>query len=165
MKNKKFTYFLGFAVLLIWGLILYRVFYSVSDDKDEPVIAAKPVREPYNDYTVPKDTTHLLLNYRDPFGLQKQKDTVRLSLNKIHSAAILPAVKPGINWSFIKYSGYIRNPGSKKLIAMVIINGKDAMLSEGETAGNVKLIKNMRDSIKVAFEGKTRFIGIHPVTL
>jgi len=33
-------------------------------------------------------------------------------------------------------------------------------LSEGETKSQVKLLKNLRDSIKVIYEGKTKFISI-----
>jgi len=52
------------------------------------------------------------------------------------------------------------NPATKKLIALVSVNGQNITLSEGQTKNEVKLIKNLRDSIKVSFEGKTKFIGI-----
>jgi hypothetical protein len=162
MKNKKLTYVLGLAVAIVWGLIIYRIIASVNNGNDAmnntPVAITK---EPFNDYTVPKDTTHLLLNYRDPFGMVKFKDTVKtVSKHGKDYVKALP-VKPVINWGFIKYSGYIRNPNSKKLIAIISIHGKSVELTEGETAENVKLIKNMRDSIKVFFDGKTKFISMH----
>jgi hypothetical protein len=42
-------------------------------------------------------------------------------------------VMPPFNWDVIRYSGYIKNPGSKKLIAFMKVNGQEAMMSEGET--------------------------------
>jgi hypothetical protein len=72
---------------------------------------------------------------------------------------VVPA-KPAMNWSFISYAGYIRNPSSKKLIALVSINGQNITLAEGETKNQVKLMKNLRDSIKISYEGKTKFITI-----
>jgi hypothetical protein len=73
--------------------------------------------------------------------------------------------KPAMNWSFISYSGYIRNPASKKLIALVSINGQNLTLAEGETKNQVKLLKNLRDSIKISYEGKTKFIVIKSTAL
>ena len=161
MKNKKLTYFLGLVVLSVWGLIIYRVFYAVSGDDDNSLPpTTKTAKETYNDYSIPKDTTRLLLNYRDPFGLIAFKDTSIRPVTVSHRR-LTPAA-PAMNWDFIKYSGYIRNPASKKLLAFVHINGKSETLSEGETKDQVKLIKNLRDSIKVSFNGKTKFITIKP---
>jgi len=69
-----------------------------------------------------------------------------------------------MNWSFITYSGYIRNPSTKKLVALVSINGQSLTLSEGEIKNQVKLVKNLRDSIKISYEGKTKFISIKPAS-
>ena len=123
MKNKKLTYVLGVAVLVVWGLIIYRVVAAASSDNDDlPVTAAPIKKEPYNDYAIPKDTTHLLLNYRDPFGLDKPKDTSKMMSVRSHKIAGMVS-KPAFNWGFIKYSGYMRNPNSKKLLAILTING------------------------------------------
>jgi hypothetical protein len=161
MKNKKLTYFLGFAVLVVWGLIIYRIIGTVDNGDD--TAATAPVltkKEPFNDYAVPKDTTRLLLNYRDPFGLVPFKDTVKAVSHKRTARNIIIAAVPAMNWGFIKYSGYIRNPGSKQLIALVQINGKSADMREGDVVDKVKLLKNMQDSVKVLFNGKTKFITI-----
>jgi len=161
MKNKKLTYVLAVAVLVVWGLIIYRVVAAAGSDNDDvPVVAAPIKKEPYNDYAIPKDTTHLLLNYRDPFGLVKPKDTIRISPAHNHKiAGIVP--KPVFNWGFIKYSGYMRNPGSKKLLAILTINGRSVNMAEGETIDKVKLLRNMGDSVKVSCDGHTKFITTH----
>lgn len=167
MKNKKLTYLLGVIVLAIWGMIVYRVFVAVkgNDDDHVPTGQVTASREPYNDYSIPRDTTHLLLNYRDPFGLVKFKDTAELVVKASRISRVVPIPKPAINWTFIQYAGYIRNPGSKKLIALVNINGKNEMLKEGETKEQVKLIKNMRDSIKISYNGQIKCIPIKSVAL
>lgn len=166
MKNKKFTYLLGLTVAILWGLILYRVvdWAGGSDNDPLPAVSAKRPKEAYYDYALPKDTTHLLLNYRDPFGLVKMKDMAQMPLKKTHRPLTMVA-KPALNWSFIKYSGYIRNRASKKLIALVNVNGKNVMLSEGDTKEQVKLLKNMRDSIRVSFSGQTKCISLKPAAL
>ena len=162
MKNKKFTIFLlGLVVIVIWGLILYRIFNAVNDNGDDiPIVSKTIVREPFDDYTVPKDTTHLLSNYRDPFGITSQKDTVK-AVRALARNMVNTPLKPATDWSFIKYSGYVRNPNSKKLIAIMTINGQSEMMAEGETIDKVKLIKNMRDAIKVDFNGEIRSINMN----
>lgn len=161
MKNKKLTYILGVAVLAVWGLIIYRVVAAAGNDNDDMPVSTAPIKkEPYNDYAIPKDTTHLLLNYRDPFGLVKSKDSIRISLAHSHKIANI-APKPVFNWGFIKYSGYMRNPGSKKLVAILTINGRSVNMAEGETIDKVKLLRNMGDSIKVSCDGHTKFITTH----
>lgn len=168
MKNKKLTYLLGLVLLVVWGLIIYRIFYAVSGDSDNdlPIASSHPVKEAYNDYTIPKDTTHLLLNYRDPFGLVQSKDTLNTTVKISHSVNSNAAAikKSAFDWGFIQYSGYIRNPVSKKLIALVSINGKNEMLSEGDTKDQVKLIKNVQDAIKISFNGQIKLIPIKAAT-
>jgi len=161
MKNKKLTYLLGFLVLVVWGIIISRIFNSAAGSNEETFAPAPDTanKEPYNDYNIPKDTTHLLLNYKDPFALKKQIDTPMLSVKKtIPAKNIQPSPKLAFNWNFIKYSGYIRNHGSKNLVSVIKINGKPVMMTEGETAEQVTLVKNLQDSIKITFNGKTTYI-------
>jgi hypothetical protein len=167
VKNKRLTYFLGVVVLALWGLIIYKIIASVQANRDGDIqtATAKITKEPYNDFAVTADTTHLLLNYRDPFGLIKQKDTANSRVRRSLHKSVVSIAKPLFNWDFIQYSGYIRNPASKKLITLVSIGGKSETLAEGETKDQVKLIKNMRDSIKISFNGKTKFITRRPASL
>lgn len=160
MKNKGLVYLLGALVVVVWGLIIYRVFGAMAGSDDVmPSTVSSPIKAAYNDYSQPKDTSKLRLNYRNPFGREEKKDTVPVVKRSIiKPVAVNPA--QAINWGFIKYSGYVRNPGSKKLIAIVIINGKNTMLQDGEIQDRVKLIKNMGDSIKVSFNGATKFIKL-----
>jgi hypothetical protein len=158
MKSKKFTYVLAVAAVILWGLILYRVFSPAAGDDDEalPSMVRQIHKEPYNDYAILKDTTRLLLNYKDPFASSEQADTPKFTDKKIMKG--LAPADNAFNWSFIKYSGYIHNASSRKLVAVVSINGKTSMLAEGETADQVKLIRNLQDSIKVAFGGRITYI-------
>ena len=162
MKNKKLNYFLIVVVLAVWGIAIYRVVDGLNaGDDDGATATVKTVKEPYNDFAVAKDTTRLLLNYRDPFGLVKQKDTVNSYVKRSYHKTIMTVQKQqAFNWGFIQYSGYIRNPVSKKLITLLSINGKNEMLSEGESRDQVKLLKNLKDSIKVSYNGKIKFIAI-----
>lgn len=160
MKKKTINYILGFAVLLIWGLIFYKIVSAVwGDDEPLPVTTAPQTEKAYNDFEFKKDTTKLNLHYRDPFKLSSVHTADTTKRQPVTRARIIPAPAPvRIDWSFIKYSGYIANPVTKKIISILTINGKSAMLREGESAGQVKLLKNLRDSVKISFKNKTQYI-------
>jgi len=164
MKNKMVTYLLGALVAIVWGIVIYRIFDATAGNDDVAPGPASVKKEAYNDYAIAKDTTLLLLNYNDPFGLTRQKDTVTTVKRTNYKPAII-APKPVMNWGFIQYSGYIRNPASKKLITLISINGRSEMLTEGQEKDNVKLIRNLRDSIKISYNGKIKFIPIKPAAL
>jgi hypothetical protein len=160
MKKKSLNYVLGFAVVLIWGMIFYQIFKAYWKDDAEPQIPATTYREKaYNDYAVKKDTSTLKLNYRDPFKLSVTivADTAHKKLTSRIASMIHPVAKT--DWSFIKYSGYIANPVTRKVISILIINGNSVMLAEGESAGDVKLVKNMRDSVQIIFKKSSRYIS------
>ncbi len=163
MKNKKLTYVLVAAVLFVWGLIIYRIVAAAGGDDDTATVSAlHGVKEAYNDFALPPDTTKLLLNYRDPFGMVKQKDTTE-PVKRIHIKQIAPAIpKPAFNWDFIQYGGYMYNASSKKTVTLLTINGQAETLTDGMMKDNVKLIKNMRDSIKISYNGMVKFIHRRP---
>lgn len=164
MKNKKAVYVLGSLVLVVWGLILQKIFNSMGDDDTLPVgILKHHQKVPFNDYSY-VDTARLLLDYRDPFGIVKFDTVKEERTGPVFTARILQD-PPTINWDVIKYSGYIRKSGSKALIAIMNINGKALMMAEGETAEQFKLLKNMQDSIKMSYKGKTRVIKLNTVSL
>lgn len=165
MKNKMTTYVLIFFVLLVWGIIGYRLFDAMNNNDNVPFNPHIELKETYNDFTVKKDTGSLSLNYRDPFGMVTKDTIEKIPLRSVPRKVINAAIKPTVNWNMIKYSGYIRNPNSKKLIAIMNINGKTIMLSEGESAEQVQLLKNARDSVKVSYKNQTKFIDVNVAAL
>ncbi len=64
MKSKFTTYLLIAAVVVIWGLIVKRIFFS--DDK-QPAVQVRTAPVTIDD----KETEVLLLDYRDPFGMRE----------------------------------------------------------------------------------------------
>ncbi|MGY3214545.1 hypothetical protein [Mucilaginibacter sp. HD30] len=158
MKNKKFTYLLGLLVLFVWGIIIYRIFDTVAGGEgDFTPVQHVGEQKNSNDYSVPADTTRLLLNYKDPFKLTKQPDTAVKRITQ--TVEVKPSIpKPPFSWNFVRYSGYTRSSGSKKLLAVMSINGQPAILQEGEMVADIKLIKNYQDSVKVTFKGRTGYI-------
>ena len=161
VKNKTMTYLLICAVAMVWGIIVYRIFFNEATDDEETSFAiAKTVHEPYDRYVVKNDTFHLAVNYRDPF-LGKAVTLVQELKPSVAPRVIQPMPKPvppPLNWETIRYSGYVTNPITKKMIAILTVNGMERMTAEGESFQGVKLLKNKKDSILVSWMGKQKYI-------
>lgn len=163
MKNKTTTYGLLVAVLFIWGYVFYKAIDSVAAS-DNTVNIVKPVKDRIAapDISLMPDTFTLMADYRDPFLDKPYTETpIDTSRKNIISTPKPVKIEPYIDWSIIRYSGVIQNANSKQAIALVNIKGKDYMMTEGAVNDGVKLIKNQKDSIKVLFQGKSKFIRIN----
>lgn len=161
------VYVLIAAVASVWGIIFYRIFARKPEE-----IAFAPIQRPkmqeqsLDDYLI-KDSTKLVLNYRDPFLGKAYTEAEPLTSKKSTSISAIdllihaPALPPPINWEIVKYNGYIINPANKRLVAIVAINNVQKMLEEGQAIDGVKVLKNLRDSIKVEYQGKQKFIRLN----
>ncbi|WP_423147915.1 hypothetical protein [Rubrolithibacter danxiaensis] len=161
MKSKKITYILIVSVAAIWGIIFYRIFLAANKDDDNLEHLSETVSlasEPLENYDE-QDTFKLALNYRDPFLGTTAKDTLTVMpvINPSTSAPV-SVTAPSINWDIIKYTGFIINPSTKKRVALVRINEREKMLSEGDRSEGVKLLRNLKDSIQISYQGKTKYI-------
>lgn len=162
-KNKKLTYFLICAVVVVWGVILHRVFFSKSEE-DYKIKESNAVikHEPYDQYVIKEDTFKLALNYRDPF----LGEVVPVAEPKLEGTTTIkqvsfsppPVAKPLVDWSVIKYSGYIINPITKKTVCIITVNGNERMLAEGESFAGAQLLKNKKDSVLISWKGKEKYI-------
>lgn len=150
LKNKKALYVLIPLVLIIWGLITYRIYESLKDDTPDYVMepgSAEAVVE-----MLTPDTFSILADYRDPFLGRARAARPKANPGKARKTP-KPVVKkpePVLRWPAITYGGMIRNQKTGKLIAMVKINGEDNLMAVGNIASAVRLVHVYPDSIKVA---------------
>lgn len=160
VKNKKLTYLLLCAVAAVWGVVVYRVFFNEPIEDDIRVSNTKVAHEPYDQYSARNDTFKLVLDYRDPFTGKEIKPPVVVKASSSGQHLLKPFVQgpPPLNWSAVRYAGYIVNPETKHLVAIMSVDGIERMLSEGESLQGVKLLKNRKDSVLVSWMGKQKYI-------
>ena len=151
------------VVLAVWGAIIYKVVAAYSqpgepDGVQERAPASKVTAAGY-DYL--PDTAGLRLSYSDPFGISKRSDTLKNKLRRNETVEFVPlktlVAKPAFDWSFIRYSGFITQDGGK-VLSVLTISGTTVMLTDGEAANGVKLLKNLRDSVKISYNHQIKFI-------
>ncbi|MDN3588079.1 hypothetical protein QWY86_15455 [Pedobacter aquatilis] len=165
MKTKSTVYVLIACVAAVWGIIFFKVFTGISGEEEGQVTQERAKKiEYFNLVDHREEISELESASRDPFkGLEYKQQENDLTVEKpgLVPAPVMPlAAKPQVNWSGIYYRGYISNPGSKQKIAMLSVNGKEAMLSVGESFGGVKLLAYATDSVKVSYQQAVKYIII-----
>jgi type II secretory pathway component PulC len=156
MKNKKLLYILIPGTLLIWGMIIYKIFNTVHAEENTVAQHAELIT---TDDEIKSDTFSIHPVYRDPFLRKKNKINNPGSgqaATKITKPKIVPVV---IAWPKIIYSGIIKNQKSNKQLALIEINGQSNMMKVGEEVYGVQLLKVFKDSIEVGFLKEKKFVS------
>lgn len=152
MKSKTKTYLLLGAVLLIWGILGYRVVKAWIPDRDQ-VIPPIPVGDLELDLPKARDTFSIVANYRDPF-LGNTPSTSSKPTTK-HAITVAP-----IELTPVSYSGMVADQGSGHKLFFVNISGKEYMLQVGSEIEGVKLISGDAKSIRIREHSQVRTLHI-----
>jgi hypothetical protein len=152
MKNRQLMYILIPSVLLIWGLIIFKIIKQIHH-------AQKPATElsPFLKVGEMKgviDTSSLLLNYRDPFlhGVVRSSSSSQ-SYEDFNSnnTNLTTAKKPPVNFPITKYSGLVINYKNRHKLGLIKIENKDFLAKEGELVAGERIIRLYTDSVIVSY--------------
>ncbi len=164
MKNKKFTYVLIPVVLIVWGMIIYRLFNGTNSglaiNKNENKLFEKNVNETM------ADTFSIRGNYKDPFlSKRSQRNQIQETTIKQPTTNETKKLKPEaknnkslVTWPNVVFSGLIKNQKSNKQLALLQIDGKADIMQVGDTKSNIKLLKTSHDSIEISFNAEHKVI-------
>lgn len=161
MKSKRNVYILLFLVLLIWGVLGYRLF-SYINKSEQNVESGTPQNFNTIDYKEP-DYVKIEVNYRDPFtgetpeGNQNQLSK-RVNENNLSNIDVSDNIP--IPEKVILYKGLVSDTSDKKKVFMLSINGKTYLLSQGQKEDNIKVISGNAKQIVVVIDNKKEIIAI-----
>jgi type II secretory pathway component PulC len=159
MNSKWTKIFLIFAVLVVWGLIIFKIISHFNNQGNGEIIDNRAINLSTNQKT---DTFNLLLNYPDPFLY-----TLRIENNQSHSGSksklssspkVIKEPKPVLPIPVIKYFGLITNKKTQKLVAIINIAGKQYLAKQGETFNGVSVLKMFNDSILINYDQQRLWI-------
>ncbi len=153
MKNKKLLYVLIPGTLLVWGMILHKVFTTMDGGDAGQFQNTQFVASVSTE--IVNDTFSINPDYRDPFSEKVVKKIVTVA----HTTAPKPTVPKVLTpWPAIVYGGIIKNQKSNKQLALIQINGQSNMMKTGEEVNGIQLTKVFRDSIEVEFQKEKKHI-------
>ena len=150
MSKQAKTYGLLALVLMIWGVIGFKVVNTLSPDPELPSVQEQVFDAPKT--RIKKDTFRLYANYRDPFlgTLPKsQKKAVKKVVKKIE--------KPKKN---IVYDGMVSQSGSGSALFFVTIDGQQHIMSLKQEVEGVRLLKGSAQRVRVRYDGNSQTITL-----
>jgi len=155
-------YGLGFLVLGIWGLIVYRLFSAVQGTDDVAVkVAPVPLAAKQDLPAAMPDTFRLLTDYPDPFTGEAavKPDTVRrrpVAAGRAVSASPPAVVMPN-PLDQMKYLGFVSGgKDARQSVAIISYNGQEKMMRQGDTLVGVKLLDFGLNAVRLKYRKEIR---------
>ena len=145
LNNKKITtFFLVFAVLLIWGII----FYKIINRNPDSVKLHQPIRM-IDNQILPDKEYNLLLNYPDPFRLSRKTESLNRSDNFVNKSKATDSNNiDTVSWPEIKYNGFVSSNNETRI--HLTYNGLRLIMKQGESFGQQFKIETVtKDSILI----------------
>nr|WP_299339488.1 hypothetical protein [Allomuricauda sp.] len=149
-KNTK-TYALLTVVLIIWGIIGYRIFATLSPDPEESSLVAVQDFRPIE--MAKRDTFSIKADYRDPF-------LGTLEASKPKKTGKPKPVKKEIPTIDVQYTGSMFDGSTKKRIFFVTINGQQFLLEKGKSAAGVTVMRGSEQYLTYRYMGRSNKITL-----
>ncbi|SNY99696.1 hypothetical protein SAMN06265377_1507 [Flagellimonas pacifica] len=140
-------------VLLIWGIIGFKVLSALSPEDETLALAENVNFEPKE--VAEKDTFNILVNYRDPF-------LGTLSLSKKRTKKVVK--KREVQFPSVNYTGLITDQNTKNHIFFVTISGNQYLMRVGNTQSDVTLVSGRSNNIKIRYKGILKTIPLQNAT-
>jgi hypothetical protein len=146
-RNKKITYLLIALVVLIWGLIFYKIYSNfggnrqTKDELPQAAISAE-VRQVDSIFT-------LSLDYPDPF-LKGLGQPVETPVSNSGNTRI-------INWPPVEYRGLLSSNSKNGSTGLLKIQNSNLLVKQGKVYSAVKIRTITRDSIFLEFQNEKRW--------
>ena len=152
MKTKSKTYLLLGLVCCIWGLIVYKVFSGLHQEKAPPVAAHfKTTFSKSSNFAV--DTFTIQNVNRDPFlGTLLKKP-------KVVKKAVKPVVrKPEVQWMPLVYNGSIKRDDGASQLFIISVAGEQRILKVGQTFKGVTLLKGSEKEVVLEYKASKKTV-------
>jgi len=155
MNKKKLNILLIPLALILWILIALKIISLTRPQQVDSYIIKPEYDKVRPDETV--DTLKLLLNYSDPFSLNRNtplKPVIKVTESKNSSKKFFDK-KPENPIPSVLYMGTISSGKNSKNSALLVVNGKSVLLSPNDTISGIKVLQCWTDSILLKYDKRT----------
>jgi hypothetical protein len=156
MKNKKNIYLLVPAVLLIWGLIGYKII-KAANPTDQQDAQENALVEFVPDKIKEVEKFAINANYRDPFlGKLFTKKTPKRTTKSVKKKP-----KQVVEFPEIAYNGMVApKETDRPTLFLITIHNKQQFLSIGKQIEDVKLLKGNNKEITISYKNIKKIVAI-----
>ena len=150
MKNKKNLYILLPAVIIVWGLLIYKIINGLSPSSQQ-VKATESIGQ-FKPKRPEQQTTSFSINadYRDPFlgTFENKKKIVTKGKN-------VPIVqKVSVPFPSIVYKGIVSPIGKNEKVFLIVVNGQQHLFKRSAVFKEIKLLNGNAQEITILFQGQ-----------
>ncbi len=144
MKNQKLTYLLLPLAIIIWGFIIWKIFFSNSTQVQYAV--SKPVQNLQDTVLQSEHAVKALqLNYGDPFlkrnvSVVKSNETEKKKTEK-------KVFNRVVRWPQIEYKGMVSGNGKNSGVGMILIGNKNFLVRRNQDKNGIHVLEIYKDSI------------------
>jgi hypothetical protein len=162
MKNKKAVYILLPAVMLIWGLIFYKIFTRVNTKKEAVNSSQNVISQDTS--RIVRDTFMIYADYEDiflkeiPQNNRSKKESNKKKEDKRNFQRRRRIVANRTRWPEIHYKGLIKRRQDNGCIVLIEINNKKCLFHKGDTIHHIYLKRFTKDSVRVIYKNEERSI-------
>ncbi len=155
MKNKKNIYILAAAVLLVWGILGYRIFSTIKPTVNAQQTTTAIVQ--FKATTLQENTQFIInTNYRDPFlGELSKKQAIKSK--KVQKSIAKTPKKP---FPTTIYKGLVSGKKNKSQVFLITINGQQYFFKKNISYSQVKLIRGTAKEVTLKFQGQQQTFPI-----
>lgn len=158
--NKKHTQILLLiTVISLWGIIIYKAYNFLYNPESE--IVSNSFARPAKQAQEETDTLRLLLNYGDPFGIQKTQTypviNTSIKLNPKNPRKTEPPVLP-VSIPALNYQGLIYNPKKSVNVGIVSSKKESLLLKQGDTVEGWVVKELRKDSLSISHKNQVVWI-------
>ncbi|MCX2839447.1 hypothetical protein OQ279_14950 [Salinimicrobium sp. MT39] len=147
LKNKTSLYLLFPLVIIIWGVVIYKM---AGAFKDEPVILPATPRTMAEEVKIVKrDTFSLLPIDKDPFLGHYYKKPVQAK-----ARPVIRAEK--VEWPDISYLGMISDTGKSSEVHILQLNGRQFILEKNQVAEEIRIIGSRAGEVTLLYKGERK---------
>jgi hypothetical protein len=140
LQSKKSIYLLVPLVIIVWGLIAYKIINYTRDDTAKSTLT--DVIPDKKTTTDPPLSDTLMLNYNDPFlksGSTTRPLEAKPALILKNAFTSTPSPKAKVQWPAISLRCIIQNKTTTHYTANIMINNKEYLLSKGGMAEDITI--------------------------
>ncbi len=155
MKNKKNIYILLTAVLLVWGILGYRIFSTVNPSNKKLQTAI--VSNSFKPQQLQESETFIInTDYRDPFlGTFSKKKKV-----KVKKIIRTTRKTPKTPFPVIIYKGLVSAKGKQQQVFLINIAGQQYFFKKNNTYKEVKLLRGSNKQVVLRFQGQQQAFAL-----
>ncbi len=150
MKNQKITYVLLPLAIVIWGIIIWKIFFATQATINYKQI--EKIRKLDKEKRVEKQNrVQLKLDYKDPFLKENNKFDNREKTKKE-----IENITRVVRWPSIRYKGIVSSHNANSSIGILYIGNKNYLVRKGQNIENIAVHEIAKDSIELQCENDVR---------